>query len=958
MAPTALSLDQWQERLAGHFAQLAALRADSEFPLFALEHGLAVEELDEITHLLHSRLGEGWRLGQHWLVWVVYATELGYDYDGAEYWDSFEERTPGWREPVPHTRRNHLRNWFSKFQTTYHGVKPSGPWAEWFSIIAWPITHAILPKYLQWQFARALYDLRYQLANLGSLSPSVVGQLLAANAWDASSRFREFLQQEELVGRIVLALLSDRTVEGQSPIYPATLERLVADLEEVQSTREWLKETRRLVADRMKGASRGPYHRDPTSREGVGTGDRAPTARRIRPTLMLRPSTKTTWSVVVDIPSFAEVARLDTELHAFLRNTRCKITGTGDVWLPKGWLLSGSRRRVLRTWPAAGAPFVEFERRNPVLDQLVADETRLPPGPTWVCRIGGDGLAHEVVGRIVRPGRTYILLSEDVIASSLLTPCDLDCQGVHASFLSLPESLSSGIISTLQQFGLQVARTVRIWPAGLSARGFDGEGHSEWLTIETPCFGIIHDHPVDAYSLRLNDEDECLVTPTGVGKPVFVKIAPLPPGRHTLFIRTRRGYTPGVPASPAAEGVVVLDVREPEPWIPGTTSHAGLAITLDPHDPTLDAFWEGNVSVSLLGPAGHHVTCAVTLYAANGKELLFEQVGSFDLPVTPSEWLKKFSPFVDDERRTWTYLEATSGRFVVKGDELGEYALRLERDVKPVRWVCRNIHRAATVRLIDDTGGEDSPACYFFSFERPSQPVVLDAQTMMTGFEVPAPGGIFEARHGKFQDAITISVPPSGRGFADLVIEPDLHELDDPAVPIITILESVKLWSEARLVGPLVAIRRDRIIDRLVNRLYSRLCGHQWAEAEAAFLHGPLSGFAVQTLAKSVGGPQGFPIALARAYDRMETDLNSGARWFASLAARYQVSTDQGLCDFALQFASRPHELLTLPRSVLDGLLVDIKDKSIVLRGARLVALLSATRNAGLLGNVFPRWTW
>src|SRR5579863_1884712 len=121
MAPTALSLDQWQERLEGHFAQLVALRPDSDFPLFALEHGLAADELDEITHLLHSRLAEGWRLGQHWLVWVVYATELGYDYDGAEYWDSFEERTPQWREPVPHTRRNQLRNWFSKFQTTYHG---------------------------------------------------------------------------------------------------------------------------------------------------------------------------------------------------------------------------------------------------------------------------------------------------------------------------------------------------------------------------------------------------------------------------------------------------------------------------------------------------------------------------------------------------------------------------------------------------------------------------------------------------------------------------------------------------------------------------------------------------------------------------------------------------------------------------------------------------------------------
>src|ERR1019366_2760105 len=228
----AMTLDQWQERLHSHFGQLAAARAYSDYRLFALEHNLSDEEFDEITELLHAELKDGWRLGRHWLVWVVYATELGYDYDGDEYWSSFEARTPGWRETITSTRRNLLRDWFVKFQTTYQGVKPSGPWAEWFSIIAWPITHAILPKYLQEQFAKSLFELRHQLAHLERISPRAVGELLARNAWDASSRFRQFLEQQELTGRLVLALLSDRSVEGQSPLYPQTLSRIVTDLEE------------------------------------------------------------------------------------------------------------------------------------------------------------------------------------------------------------------------------------------------------------------------------------------------------------------------------------------------------------------------------------------------------------------------------------------------------------------------------------------------------------------------------------------------------------------------------------------------------------------------------------------------------------------------------------------------------------------------------------------------------
>ena len=333
-----MPLKDWQRRLERHFAQLAATRSNSDFPLFALEHDLKEAELEEIAAQLRSELALGLRLEPHWLLWVVYATELGYSYDGGEYWRSFEERTPRWSDRAS---RNQLRDWFLRFQVVYQGVKPSGTWAGHFPIIAWPITHAILSKYLQWQFAKTLYDLRYRLAGLDALSPEAVGRLLAANAWDTSSRFREFLQQETLAGRIVLALLSDKAEESQSPIYPPTLQRLVADLDRVQSTQEWLKETRRFVADRLKGAGR-TLAGGLASPEAKASGrkENADASLCIRSSLMLRRSEASTWSAIIDIPSFAGIAALSPELRAFLAGTRCKIAGTGDTWLPKGWLLA------------------------------------------------------------------------------------------------------------------------------------------------------------------------------------------------------------------------------------------------------------------------------------------------------------------------------------------------------------------------------------------------------------------------------------------------------------------------------------------------------------------------------------------------------------------------------------------------------------------------------------------
>jgi hypothetical protein len=954
-----MSLDQWQERLQSHFAQLASLRSYSDYPLFALEHALSEDEFAEITDLLHAELEDGWKLGRHWLLWVIYATEMGYDYDGGEFWPSFEQSTPRWREPITATRRNQLRTWFSRFQTTYHGVKPSGEWAEHFSIIAWPITHAILPQYLQWQFAKTLYDLRYQLAHLDSLSPKAVGELLAANGWDASSRFREFLQQQELAGRIVLALLSDRTLEGQSPIYLPTLERLVSDLERVQSTREWLKETRSLVAERLKGSARTTL--GTSNRRDAGDGSAGHAALRIRPMLMLRRSTASTWSIVLDIPSFGNVARTYPDLQKLLRSTRCKIAGA-NTWHPSGWLLTGTRRQVLKTWPGAGNPLVQFERSDPALDPYVSAETRLPAGPIWLSRIGSDGLAREVTGRIVRPGRKYVVLSETALPSrsDFLASCNVDCSGIHAALLSMPNSLSFETLAKLQQLGLQVARTVRIWPAGLSARGFDGEGHSEWLTTEAPCFGIIHDHPVDSYSLRLDGESETLIDVPAIDTPVFVRIAPLPAGRHMLMVKARGAPTGGTLAPPVAEGVITLDVREPEPWIPGTTSHAGLAISLEPDNPTLDAFWERDVAVSVLGPAGHQVSCAINLYNASGQELLTEPIATFDLPITSSEWFKKFVPFVEDKRRAWTFLEAASGKFLIKGDELGEYVLRLERDVKPIRWVFRNLGKATTVRLIDDTGGDDVPTCRFFGLRNPAVATSLNAEAILAGVEVEAPGGIFDARHGKFRDAVSLSIPPSGHGFADLLIEPDLSGVESETFPITGILEALKLWGETRLLGPLGAMRRNRIIDRLANKFYAGLCGQRWADAEATFLAHPHASFPLQKLQDMVGGPHAFPILLSRESDRIDAGTDTGKCWFASVAARYQVSSDQGLCEFALQLASRPPELLAavpIP-SALDGLLNEIKQKSVLLRAARLVALLSANRNPGVFGGVFPRWKW
>ncbi len=342
------------------------------------------------------------------------------------------------------------------------------------------------------------------------------------------------------------------------------------------------------------------------------------------------------------------------------------------------------------------------------------------------------------------------------------------------------------------------------------------------------------------------------------------------------------------------------------------------------------------------------------LAKASGQELLSEQIGTFDLPVTDSEWHKRFSQFVDVEARVMKYLEADCARFFVRGDELGEYTLELERTVKPIRWICRSVNRNTAVRLVDDTGRDDAATCRFFNFRRPAQPISLDLEAVLTGFQIPQPGGVFEAVHGNFMDTLLVSSLQIEGGLQGLVIEPDLHEIEDDAVSVIHILELIHLWSEARALGPLIGMRRRRIVGRLNNRFYSRLCGRRWAAAEDAYFANPQSESGLRQLERLVGGAPGFSVLLKRDYEKMGDSNDLGKQWYANAAARYQVCSEKGLCEFALQLASAPQLLLRLPRPVLDELLLAIKENTVLLRGARLLALMTASNAEA--GGTAPRW--
>jgi hypothetical protein len=939
------NLNYWQKRLEEHFASLAQARRSQGLPVFALEHGLDQRQLTLITSLLHAGLRGAGRLGDHWLVWIVYAAEQGYNYDGAEYWASFESRTPYWAERAD---RRLLRNWFNRFHEKYAGLEPTGTWAEWFSIIAWPITHALLPKDLQIQLARALYVLRYALSTRINDTPAAIGRYVARSSNEGSSRFRNFLEQEEIAGRIILALLGGRADEVQQSIHPLTLERIVNDLQQIRNAREWLRDARRAVESvQIKGTSRSPETGRPAGSHAAPTS-KAPTLA-ISPHLMLRRTAEDEWTAVLEVPCFRDVADLAPEISQFLRQKRCSVAGSVGS-LPAGWLLSGQQRRVLSSWPPTDRPLIRFEQNNPALEHLLQSEVRLTTGPRWLFCIGSDGLAREIVGRVVRPGMSYILASKSSLpALPLSKPTTIKCEGIVALRFDLPGRLDDKQMAELRSAGLAIAQTVRIWPVGLGARSWDGEGFSEWLEGEAPCFALEHDHPVKAFEVQLDNQPKLQVPAARPGEPVLVRLPPLPLGKHTLLVRAVGiGGTAGQSHPLTTDGYVSLWVRAPRPWISGTIGHTGLVVTADPSDTSIDQFWEGEARLQVLGPIGRPVSVRVELLDSGGGKLTTEAIAGMTLPVTRESWERAQSAFLRKDRDPWAFLAASSGNVIIENDELGAYRVPLHRPAAPLRWVWHRTHRATELRLVDDHQGDDQLVARFFPFAHPASPIDLDATCLASGYNPPAPGGLCVANYGAQKQALVVSVPAKDRGLGGLLIEPVIGNLPESDGAVKSILDFVELWSTARLTGPLAAERRSRVVRGLRQHVFRILCGDRWSTAETCYLNSSRTDADLRRLGQYVGGPPAFASVLVRdASDLRKMNFAACLQQFVSLAHRYGISRGNE-CKVALEFCQSVTRGILWDRATTDSYIADMRRSLAAIRGARLLTLAwSDSRESG-----------
>lgn len=931
----------WGERLNRHFEELRAARASSGAPVFALEHGLDANEFESLTTHLHRQVRNRAAFLPDWLSWVVYGAELGYTFNGQDYWSTFEARTPNWA--FHRYGRNWLRDVFKRFHRRFQGFQPRGVWAGQFSIIAWPITHAILPKDLQTQLAQTLYGLRFGIAERLNEGPVSVGRYIG-NRGEGSSRFRNFLQQEDIVGRIALALLGGTSDEQGETILPATLARIIADLEKRQSAKVWLGDAREEVGRaRIKGV--GQYGSFVSSAAETRLSELKARNPRLNPSIVLRKDGPNEWIAIAQVPSFSQLCEISPDLARFLRATRCAVEGA-EGFRPAGWLLSGGQHRVLTSWPDPARPMIKFEKPNLMVEKLLMTDARMSSGPLWVFEVGADGQARESTAGRVQSGGCYIIISRNSLPSLPFSSTTVvRCTGCYASMVELPSHISDDEFRLLRRAGILVGRVISVWPAGLPARRWDGQSRADWFLGEIPSFGICADHDVKVLEVSVNAGAKTVFSSVEAGRAVFISLSGLAQGAHHLVVEATVTDSRGRPV--LSKVAIEVGITPPVAWVAGTTDFKGMVPLVTPAEPSLDDFFEGRVDLSVSGPPAYSVEFSLELLDANNSDLATEHVMEAQLPCTEDTWRRHCAQFVKNWATPWAFLSATGGNIVIKSDELGTCRIPLHRDVRPVRFIWHATDKTTRVRLLDEHRSGEPASADFYPFNEPCTPALSTSQELQEGFEPPTPGGLFSLQYGEVKENLVVSMRQI-TSLAELAPEPSDAGFPTGENALRDIQSHLTRWRSATLAGPLAHHRRKVIVHRLEQHMFRLLCGDSWWQAELAYERSEKSESDLKTLASKTETSPSFSFLLSRDIGEMRAlgYLDRVGR-FADMANRYGINnlTTSGV---AMAVAAATERGREVDAAFLDILTALGKRGRPILRAARFLSIAQAESDKSL----------
>jgi hypothetical protein len=958
---------------------LAQRRSAVGWPVFALEHGLSEADLRRLLADVTNAASAGPPKHSAYLPWVVYASEFGYRYSGYEYWQTFALETPGW---AVHGQRELIRTYFQLFSATYNGAEPEGAWAEHFSIIAWPITHAVLPRDLQRRLAQLLFEARHTFRDEVFDSAESLGRHLQSLSRHQSSRFIQFAENVTLLGQIAGALLLQDPGREDGLLSAPTLERLVRDIGRERASKEWLSEA--VSTARQLRGMRGLRGRR-SSDSPMPTGGQSQEASRqlaadlgIEPRLLARPTGSAEWEVLLQIPSLSPLQSRYRGLRALLVESRGVFIPTNKPIARQG-LLYGLLE-PLRNWPEEGSALVCFEGCTPDIKFLFDTVLGMPRGPRWLFKVLPDGHAVHVKGSFVRPGASYLLLSPHTVERPApgLAPIPLSCRGIYATRFDVPDPIDDVWEALVPALGLTLSRRLEVWPVGFPPAYWDDEGSAHWLLSKDLVLAVRADHPVDSIVLRKGGQTHVLEVPHWAGGgPVFVHMGNLAEGRHRIDVGTITRDS----GQQALQGYLDILVRPPRVWSADRPASGPVRFLVDPLEPTLEDLWEGRVEVHLSAPGSISVRPTVRLLGEQSDKTLFERsLPPMKLPIATDDWLHAFQTgvrgaAVAQER----YDEAQSCRVEFDAGVLGCHQMTCERAFTPLRWIARTESHQMVLRLVDNSGrGHVDVREYDFACPDCFKQHLYEAAE--DGIAVDSDGGLYLAKGGADESAIIAVRTGVVRSLDALGVKPRLAVRVRDVKNVLDLLEVARIWGAARISGSaLSSFYRQNVRVAISMKLAGLIAGEAWERAERDFAETGRTD-PMKRAVSSAPHQRGLSAAVSlEAQELAAAPIPKRIARLVGLTKSFPVTAsggrevrgprpaDSGVVDsawiweFALRVASEPERLVEWAGSHAEEGIQQLLVTPMVFRAARYLVLLVDQQvgvRSGSSGALYQGWSW
>jgi hypothetical protein len=556
-------------------------------------------------------------------------------------------------------------------------------------------------------------------------------------------------------------------------------------------------------------------------------------------------------------------------------------------------------------------------------------ECHITKGP-WLFGLGTDGVATEIEGKILRPGHSYIVLFQDnaIPNEDPSSTCFVDCENIYGKFLTLDEFTLSKDIEKYRDFGFNIFRTIRIWPAGLPARFWDGEGRCEWLTTDQPCFGFIHDYEIREFTLELGDFSLNLNGKLP-GKPYFIKLPQLPVGMHVLTIKPKVD----IDSISTLEGTIILEVRDPAIWTPGTMLQNGFYAMLDPNDDDLDNFLSGKTELKVVGPKSKNLSIKFNFWAGNCL------IGSLITPILSfppnSKDLKELCIIALKDEKL-----ANARKMVidVQGHELGEINIILWRNANPLRWYSKTNKNITYIRLIDETESNDPLTVSVYGYERPEFHKDISSEPYTEKSVASDLHGLIVARKMQYQQGIVISRTHGPVKLSDLSIKPILSNGHPQS--ILQYIKLIKLWYDGQCINFISNLYQQKVIDAFIHKLYSYFCDLNWANAESRY-----NGLTLEKgtffLVKLIDNCNVVNLIEDRIsnlnLDKLE--ITHEIDWLTEIFISNKICIDKELIRFAQKLTSNPFQFIDNNESLFEGEVKKLIQNQILIRITRFFVL-------------------